>query len=130
MSLALCEKLGYVVFKHTRTLIKDVNQATSKPIWELIEILSKIGNTNIPTYFIFMDIEEDPIVPILLGRGFLNTSGAILNMRGPSYLHLRKFRKQSMKGREGGDLLDFSYNVCEFLFFFTFMETSDVLHFV
>jgi hypothetical protein len=88
MSLALCEKLGYVVFKHTRTLIKDVNQATSKPIWELIEILSKIGNTNIPTYFIFMDIEEDPIVPILLGRGFLNTFGAILNMRGPSYLHL------------------------------------------
>jgi hypothetical protein len=77
-----------------------------------------------------MDIEEDPIVPSLLGKGFLNTSGAILNMRGPSYLHLRKFRKQSMKGREGGDLLDFSYNVCEFLFFFTFMETSDVLHFV
>jgi hypothetical protein len=62
-------------------LIRDINQATSKPIWKLTDILVKIGNINISTDFIVMDIKEDSTVPILVGRGFLNNFGAIMTLR-------------------------------------------------
>ena len=36
---------------------------------------------NIPTNFVIMDIKEDSNIPIILGRAFLATAGAIIDAK-------------------------------------------------
>jgi hypothetical protein len=40
-----------------------------------------IGKISVPNDFIVMDMPEDPYVPIILGRPFLATTGAIINVK-------------------------------------------------
>ena len=47
----------------------------------LENILVRIGQFYIPTYFIIMDIKEDNAPPIILGRPFLATAGAIIDVK-------------------------------------------------
>ena len=41
----------------------------------------KVGKFFVPNDFVVMDIEEDESVPIILGRPFLATAGAVIDMR-------------------------------------------------
>lgn len=40
-----------------------------------------IGHYFIPEDFVILDIEEDSTIPIILGRPFLATTGAIIDVR-------------------------------------------------
>jgi len=46
------------------------------------DIPFKVGGIYIPADFIVVGIEEDAQVPILLGRPFLATTGAIIDFQG------------------------------------------------
>lgn len=46
-----------------------------------MDVPVKIGTLFIPTDFIIMDIMEDEEIPIFLGRPFLSTTGAIINVK-------------------------------------------------
>src|SRR3954465_2764732 len=41
----------------------------------------RVGQFHIPTDFIIMDIQEDSNIPIILGRPFLATAGAIIDVK-------------------------------------------------
>lgn len=45
------------------------------------DILVKVGNLVIPTDFIIMNIKEDDDIPIILGRSFLTTACAIVDVK-------------------------------------------------
>ena len=45
------------------------------------DVLIKVGKFLIPTNFIILDCEVDDRVLIILGRPFLATGGALINMR-------------------------------------------------
>ncbi|XP_050915396.1 uncharacterized protein LOC127130431 [Lathyrus oleraceus] len=47
----------------------------------LENILVRIGQFYIPTDFVIMDIKEDSHIPIILGRPFLATAGAIIDVK-------------------------------------------------
>ena len=47
----------------------------------LENILLRIGQFYIPTGFIVMDIKEDSNIPIILGRHFLTTVDAIIDVK-------------------------------------------------
>ena len=42
---------------------------------------TKVGKFVIPADFVVLDMEEDLEIPILFGRPFLRTAGAILDMK-------------------------------------------------
>ena len=47
----------------------------------LENVPTKVGKFIIPADFVVMDMEEDPKIPILLGRSFLVTVGVVIDMK-------------------------------------------------
>ena len=47
----------------------------------LLEILIVVNDNYVPIDFLVLDIEYDPSCPIILGRHFLRTVGAIIDMK-------------------------------------------------
>jgi hypothetical protein len=52
------------------------------PVGFIEDIPVKVEGIYIPTDFIVVDVDEDAQVPILLGRPFLATTGAIIDVKG------------------------------------------------
>ena len=77
----------------------------------LIENLPvKIGNVEIPTDFVVLDVDEEVKDPLILGRPFLASAGTVIDVRnGKINLNLEKgikmkfdIRKASGKSTTGG----------------------------
>ena len=51
------------------------------PLGVLGNVPTKVEKFIIPADFVVMDIEEDPEIPILLGRPFLVTAGVVIDMK-------------------------------------------------
>ena len=51
------------------------------PVGIIEDVPLRIGQLYIPTDFVVMDISEDSLTPILLGRPFLATAGAIIDVK-------------------------------------------------
>ena len=48
----------------------------------MLEDLSvTIGSVEIPTDFVVLEIDEEPKDPLILGRPFLSTAGALIDVR-------------------------------------------------
>ena len=45
------------------------------------DVLEKVDKFIFPTYFIILDMEEDKEVPIILGRPFLATGRAMIDVQ-------------------------------------------------
>ena len=67
--------------KPSEMTLKLVDHSTIQPVGFVEDIPVKIKGIYIPTDFMVVDIEEDPNVPILLGRSFLATAGAIIDVK-------------------------------------------------
>jgi hypothetical protein len=59
--------------------IADV--AKKKPLGRINDVLIMVNNNLVPVDFLVMDIECHASCPIILGRPFLRTVGAIIDMR-------------------------------------------------
>ena len=53
----------------------------AKPEGVIEDVLLKVGKFVFPVDFIILDIEEDSQVPLLLGRPFLATEAALIDMQ-------------------------------------------------
>ncbi|XP_050914787.1 uncharacterized protein LOC127129692 [Lathyrus oleraceus] len=62
-------------------IIQNNTPSKMKDPCMLENILVRIGQFYIPTDFIIMDIKEDSHIPIILGRPFLATDGAIIDVK-------------------------------------------------
>ena len=61
--------------------VRLVDSFIKKPLGRIDDVLI-IGNDNyVPVDFLVLDIECDPSCPIILGRPFLCTVGAIIDMK-------------------------------------------------
>jgi len=61
--------------------LKLADCSTIQPVGFVEDLPVKIEGIYILTDFMVVDIEEDPDVPILLGRSFLATAGAIIDVK-------------------------------------------------
>ena len=52
-----------------------------KPLGRVNDVLIMVNNNLVPVDFIVLDIECNPSCPIVLGRPFLRTVGAIIDMK-------------------------------------------------
>src|SRR4051794_14813924 len=61
--------------------VHPVEIAAKKPLGRVNNVLIKNNNNLFPVDFVFLDIECNASCPIILGRSFFRTAGAIIDMR-------------------------------------------------
>ncbi|CAJ2645242.1 unnamed protein product, partial [Trifolium pratense] len=81
MPLSISKKLNLSDLKPTRMSLQLADRSVKYPVGILENIPVKIGQLYIPTDFVVMDITEDSCIPILFGRPFLATAGAIIDVK-------------------------------------------------
>jgi len=68
-----------------------VDGSVAHPHGLIENLLVKIENVEIPTYFVVLDIDEEGKDPLILGRPFLASAGAVIDVRnGKIDLNLEK----------------------------------------
>nr|GFA30150.1 reverse transcriptase domain-containing protein [Tanacetum cinerariifolium] len=63
-----------------RTPMNEHYQTESKPVGIAKDVKVKVGVFHFPADFVVVDFEPDPRVPLILGRCFLKTSRALIDM--------------------------------------------------
>ncbi|XP_021733004.1 uncharacterized protein LOC110699798 [Chenopodium quinoa] len=81
MPLSICEKLQMGELKPTRIYLQLADRSVKFPLGVLEDVPLRVGKFFIPCDFVVMEMEEDVNVPIILGRPFLATAGAIIDMK-------------------------------------------------
>ncbi|XP_071728851.1 uncharacterized protein [Rutidosis leptorrhynchoides] len=81
MPLSVYSRLGLNELKSTNTGVRMVNQSISKPIGIAENLVVKVGELEFPEDFVVVDMPEDKVVPIVLGRPFLATAGTLTDWR-------------------------------------------------
>jgi hypothetical protein len=61
--------------------LKSVDVAKKKPLGRINDVLIMFNNNLVPINFLVMDVECNASCPIILGRPFLRTVGAIIDMK-------------------------------------------------
>ncbi|XP_050901371.1 uncharacterized protein LOC127108054, partial [Lathyrus oleraceus] len=81
MPLSICKKLEMGELRPTKMSVQLADRSIKYPVGILENVPVRIGQFYIPTDFTIMDIREDDMTPIILGRPFLATAGAIIDVK-------------------------------------------------
>ncbi|XP_021748476.1 uncharacterized protein LOC110714279 [Chenopodium quinoa] len=81
MPLSICKKLQMGELKPTRISLQLADRSVKFPLGVLEDVPLRVGKFFIPSDFVVMEMDEDVNVPIILGRPFLATAGAIIDMK-------------------------------------------------
>ncbi|XP_021733426.1 DNA damage-inducible protein 1-like [Chenopodium quinoa] len=81
MPLSICKKLQMGELKPRRISLQLIDRSVKFPLGVLEDVPLRVGKFFIPCDFVVMEMEEDVNVPIILGRPFLATTGAIIDMK-------------------------------------------------
>jgi hypothetical protein len=81
MPRSVFEKLGIEDLKQTNISLKMTDGSVRLPIGNLEGILIQVRKLFILIDFVVCDMKEDPYIPIILGRPFLITAGANIDVK-------------------------------------------------
>ncbi|XP_048490039.1 uncharacterized protein LOC104884063 [Beta vulgaris subsp. vulgaris] len=81
MPLSICKKLNMGELKPTRISLQLADRTIKFPLGILEDVPLRVRKFFIPCDFVVMEMEEDANVPIILGRPFLATAEAIIDMK-------------------------------------------------
>ncbi|XP_058003699.1 uncharacterized protein LOC131180103 [Hevea brasiliensis] len=79
--LLICKKLHVGELKPTIILLQLADQSMKYPVGILENIPIKVGKFFILVDFVVLEMKEDVQIPIILGRPFLATAGAIIDVK-------------------------------------------------
>ncbi|CAM8999933.1 unnamed protein product [Rhodiola kirilowii] len=79
MPYSLCKKFNMGEPKPTQMILRLADRSSRFPKGVLKDVPVRVGNFYIPGDFVVLEMEEDNEIPILLGRPFLYTAGAIFD---------------------------------------------------
>ncbi|XP_039117846.1 uncharacterized protein LOC120253603 [Dioscorea cayenensis subsp. rotundata] len=82
MPYKLFLKLGLEDLRPTRMTVQLADRSIRKPRGVVEDVLVKVDKLIIPVNFVILDVDDDVDVPLILGRPFLNTSGALIDVKG------------------------------------------------
>ncbi|XP_074314260.1 uncharacterized protein LOC141649469 [Silene latifolia] len=80
LPLSLAKRLGFTKFHCTNMTVQMADRTLSRPLGVLQDIPVEIGRFLIPVDFVVLDIPEDNHTPIILGRPFLHTAQAVIDV--------------------------------------------------
>ena len=81
MPYSVFRKLGMDEPEPTNVTLQLADRSIAHPRGVVEDVLVKVDTFIFPADFVVLDMEEDADVPIILGRPFLNTSGALIDVR-------------------------------------------------
>ncbi|XP_031120861.1 uncharacterized protein LOC116024096 [Ipomoea triloba] len=81
MPYSLCKRLNLGTPKPTSMILQMADCSIKRPVGVLEDVPVMIDQYFILGDFVVLDIEEDAKVPIILGRPFLATAGALIDVR-------------------------------------------------
>ncbi|GJQ96174.1 reverse transcriptase domain-containing protein [Tanacetum coccineum] len=80
MPLSIWKKLSLPKLTPTRMTLELADRSITCPKGVGEDIFVKVGSFHFPTNFVVVDFEADPRVPLILGRFFLRTSCALIDV--------------------------------------------------
>nr|GEZ70221.1 reverse transcriptase domain-containing protein [Tanacetum cinerariifolium]GEZ78100.1 reverse transcriptase domain-containing protein [Tanacetum cinerariifolium] len=82
MPLSIWKTLSLPELTPTRMTLKLVDRSITHPKGVTEDVFVKVGKFYFPTDFVVVDFEADPRVPLILGRSFLRTGRALIDVYG------------------------------------------------
>ncbi|GJS30374.1 reverse transcriptase domain-containing protein [Tanacetum coccineum] len=82
MPLSIWKKLSLPELTPTRMTLELADRSITRPKGVAEDVFVKVGKFHFPTDFVVVDFEADPRVPLILGRSFLRTGRALINVYG------------------------------------------------
>nr|GFA85463.1 reverse transcriptase domain-containing protein [Tanacetum cinerariifolium] len=82
MPLSVWKKLGLPDLIPTQMTLELVNRAICTPDGIARDVFVPVGKFTFPADFVVVDYESDPRVPLILGRPFLRTARALIDVQG------------------------------------------------
>ncbi|GJZ07960.1 reverse transcriptase domain-containing protein [Tanacetum coccineum] len=80
MPLSIWKKLSLPDLTPTRMTLELADRLITRPKGLAEDIFVKVGNFHFPTDFVVVDFKADPRVPLILGRSFLRTNRALIDV--------------------------------------------------
>nr|GEV32081.1 DNA-directed DNA polymerase [Tanacetum cinerariifolium] len=82
MPLSIWKKLSFPELTPTRMTLELADRSITRPKGVAEDIFIKVGKFHFPTDFMVVDFEADPRVSLILGRSFLRTGHALIDVYG------------------------------------------------
>nr|GFA83042.1 hypothetical protein [Tanacetum cinerariifolium] len=80
MPLSIWKKLRLPTLNDTKMVLELADRTISKPTGVAEYVFVKVGKFYFPTDFVILDFVADPRVPLILGRPFLSTAHALIDV--------------------------------------------------
>ncbi|GKC92094.1 reverse transcriptase domain-containing protein [Tanacetum coccineum] len=80
MPLSIWKKLGFLGLTETKMVLELADRTISKPTGVAENVFVKVGKFYFPADFVVLDFIADPRVPLILGRPFLRTAHALIDV--------------------------------------------------
>ena len=93
---SLCDVLGLTDIESCSLNLHLADSTIKKPIGRINDVLILVNRNYVPIDFIVLNIDCNPSCPIILGRPFLRTMGAVIDMKEGNI----KFQFPLRKGME------------------------------
>ncbi|KAG9440058.1 hypothetical protein H6P81_020223 [Aristolochia fimbriata] len=81
MPLSICRKLNLGELKETNIMFQFADRSTKKPNGLIEDVLVRIWKFIYPCDFVVLDMEVDWELPLILGRPFLATAAALIDVK-------------------------------------------------
>nr|GEV15349.1 reverse transcriptase domain-containing protein [Tanacetum cinerariifolium] len=82
MPLSIWKKLSLPELTPTRMTLELADRSITHPKGVAEDVFVKVGKFHFPIDFVVVDFEADPRVPLILGRSFLRTGRALIDVYG------------------------------------------------
>ncbi|GJR50249.1 reverse transcriptase domain-containing protein [Tanacetum coccineum] len=82
MPLSIWQKLSLPELTPTQMILELADRSTTRPAGNAEDVFVKVGKFHFPTHFIVVDYVVDPRVPLIIGRPFLRTGRALIDVYG------------------------------------------------
>nr|GFA16936.1 reverse transcriptase domain-containing protein [Tanacetum cinerariifolium] len=82
MPLSIWKKLSLPELTPTRMALELADRSITRPKGVAEDVFVKVGKFHFSTDFVVVDFEDDPRVPLILGRSFLRTGHALIDVYG------------------------------------------------
>nr|GFA17525.1 reverse transcriptase domain-containing protein [Tanacetum cinerariifolium] len=86
MPLSVWNKLSLPNLSPTCMTLELADRSISRPVGVAEDVYVKVGTLHFPTDFVVIDFDADPRVPLILGRSFLKTGRALIDVFERNYL--------------------------------------------
>ncbi|GJS48546.1 reverse transcriptase domain-containing protein [Tanacetum coccineum] len=82
MPLSVWKKLGLPKLISTQMTLELANREICTPVGIARDVFVPVGRFTFPSNFVIVDYESDPCVPLILGKPFLRTARALIDVHG------------------------------------------------